>query len=275
MVLDLDKKTEQGSMQTSTVKPLLKTEEGFGGEATCVVVYSDKTHVEYIYPLLNQLEVTLDNRGFNPKRLGDEIRSSEDYLETLEKMVNNCSLGLIIFDGFRPNVLFEFGYLKAMKKPVIILQSEDAEINIKTLFRRASDSGLTSTMFQRLCDPKLDVPFHLSDFAGKHISRIDWKAKDTDPLHPAKVLWTEINKKKSEIISETLRIKTKKLSKKQEVELLKPIMEVIGLYHSDRVSVSIERIRKLHCQVKTIANTKKFKIPIEINKMIISVYEKK
>jgi|GEM_PF-1282068 tetratricopeptide (TPR) repeat protein len=262
-------------MQTSVVKSLLKTEKGFGGEATCLIIYSDKTHVEYINPLLNQLEVTLEHRGFNPKRLGEEIRSSQDYLEILEKMANNCSLGLIILDGFRPNILFEFGYLKAKGKPVIILQSEDAVINIKTLFRRTSDSGLTSAMFLRLSNPKLDVPFHLSDFAGKHVTRIDWKVKDTDPLHPTQVLQAEINKKKSEIINETLRIKTRNLSKKQEAELLKPIIEIISLYYSDRISVSIERIQELHCQIKAIAKTKKFKIPIEINNMIISVYEKK
>jgi tetratricopeptide (TPR) repeat protein len=275
VTVDLDKKTRQGLIQKSVIKSLPKTAESLWGEANCLIVYSDKSHVEYIYALLNQLEAKLEQRGFNPKRLGDEIRSSEDYLDTLETMVDNCSLGLIILDGFRPNILFEFGYLKAKRKPIIILQSEDAVINVKTLFRRNIDSGLTLRQFAKLCNPKLDVPFHFSDFAGKHVSRVDWKAIDTDPLHPAQVLQLEINKKKTEIINETLQIKTKNLSKKQEVELLKPIVELISLYHSDRISVSIERIQKLHLEIKDIAKTKNFKIPNEINNMIISVYEKK
>lgn len=275
MVLNLDKKIEQGSMQMSASKSLFKITRGFRGEAVCLIVYSDKAHVEYIYPLLEQLEGVLEKKGFNPKRLGDEIRSSEDYLEKLETMTNNCSLGLIILDGFRPNVLFEFGYLKAKRKPIIVLQSKDALINIKNLFREISDSGLTSTQFRRLCNPKVDVSFHLSDFAGKHVSKMDWKAKDTDPLHPSRVLLTEIDKKKREIINETVRVKTKNLSKMQETELLKPIIEVISLYYSDKTSLPIEHIQNLYSSIKDIANTKNLKTPIEVYMMIVSVYEKK
>lgn len=166
------------------------------GEAVCLVVYSDQTHVEYIYSLLFQLEKVLKDKGFDAKRLGDEIRSSDDYLEILEKMVDSCALGLIILDGFRPNVLFEFGYLKAKKKPIIILQSTEAQINVKTLYRKIEDSGLTLAQFRnKLFNPKLDVKFHLSDFAGKHISFINWQSKDSDPLHPTQVLTTEIDKK--------------------------------------------------------------------------------
>ena len=175
------------------------------GEAECLVVYSDQTHVEYVYSLLFQLEKVLKDKGFDAKRHGEEIRSSDDYLETLEKLVDNCVLGLIILDGFRPNILFEFGYLKAKTKPIIILQSTEAKINVKTLYKKIKDSGLTSAQFRnRLSNPKLDIKFHLSDFAGKHISFMNWQSKDSDPLHPTQVLNTEIDKKIKEIIEETI-----------------------------------------------------------------------
>jgi tetratricopeptide (TPR) repeat protein len=262
-------------MQVGAAKSLLKRNSSIQGEAICLVIYSDKAHVEYIYALLDQIDLVLEKNGFNPKRLGDEIRSSEDYLEKLETIVNNCSLGLIILDGFRPNVLFEFGYLKAKNKPIIILKSDDAAINIKTLFRETSDSGLTSKQFRGLCNPKVDVSFHLSDFAGKHVSKIDWKTQEKDPLHPSQVLLKEINKKKREIIDETIRIKTMNISKKQEKELLKPIIEVISLYYADKTSLKIESIQNLYSSIKDIANTKNLKPPIEIYRMIVSIYEKK
>jgi tetratricopeptide (TPR) repeat protein len=189
-------------------------------------------------------------------------------------MANNCSLGLIILDGFRPNVLFEFGYLKAKSKPIIILQSVDAQINLKSLFRAISDSGLTSTQFRRLCNPKLDVSFHLSDFAGKHVSKMDWKTKDADILHPSRVLLKEIEKRKREIIDETVQVKTKNLSKTQEKEMLKPIIEVISLYYSDNSSLPIEHIQNLYSDIKNIAKAKNLKPPVEIYRMIISIYEK-
>jgi tetratricopeptide (TPR) repeat protein len=274
-VSHLDEKIEKGFMQTRVTKSPLELGNGFRGEAVCLIVYSDKDHVEYIYSLLFQLEKVLEDRGFNPQRLGDEIRSSEDYLETLEKMVDNCALSIVILDGFRPNVLFEFGYIKARKKPIVILQSTVAQINIKTLYREIKDSGLTPTQFsKRLCNPKLDVSLHLSDFAGKHISYTDWRAKDTDPLHPSRVLLKEIQKKRKEIIEETVRVKTKTLPKTLQTEMLEPIIEVIGYYHSGKSEVPIDYIGSLYSKIKDLTKTHNIKPPIEIYDMISTIYIK-
>lgn len=263
-------------MQTRPAGSKFKVTKGSQNEAVCLMVYSEKTHVEYIYPLLSQLEDILEEKGFKPKRLGDEIRNSEDYLETLESMVEDCSLALIVLDGFRPNVLFEFGYLKGKKKPIIVLQSRDAQINIKTLYRDTDDSGLTPTQFhRRLSNPKLDVSFHLSDFAGKHVTKIDWRLKETDPLHPSRVLPNEIRKKREEIIAETVRIRTKNFSENQEKELVKPIIEIASLYYSEKSSVSVKRIETLYSRIRNLTKTQNLKPPIEIYGMISSILERK
>ena len=117
---------------------------GFQRELLCFIAYSSGRHVRYIDPLLeDRIESVLRERNFSPKRLGGEIRSGEDYLNKLEEVIDDCVLGVVILDGFRPNVLFEFGFLLGKGKPVIILQSIDAEINIKTLYRNWEDTGLT------------------------------------------------------------------------------------------------------------------------------------
>jgi hypothetical protein len=119
---------------------LQKTE----GELSSLIVYSEKQHVNYVYTILDSIETHLENIGYKVNRLGDQIRSGQNYLNKLEQLIDNCVLGIIILDGLRPNVLFEFGFLIGKQKPVIILQSRDAYIGIKTLYKDFKDSGLSN-----------------------------------------------------------------------------------------------------------------------------------
>ena len=130
----------------------------------------------------------MKNSGFYPQRLGDEIKSTEDYLGKLEELIENAVLGIVILDAFRPNVLFEFGFLKGKKKPIILLQSKDTVINVKTLYKLWQDSGLSEKQFNMLKNPRIDCPSHFSDIAGKHIAYIDCYARESDPNHPSVVL---------------------------------------------------------------------------------------
>jgi hypothetical protein len=143
---------------------------------------------------------------FKPERLGDEIRSSEGYLEKLESMIEKCVLGVVILDGFRPNVLFEFGFLTGKKKPIIILQSKGAKINIKSLYIpieiACEKAGLTKGQFDKMKDPLIDPSKHLSDFGGKHIAYFDWKARESSLDHPTVVLKNELKKNKIQLDKE-------------------------------------------------------------------------
>jgi len=158
------------------------------GELPCVLVYSDRLHVDHIYVLLSQLEEVLETRGFRPIRLGDEIRSTEEYLCKLESIVGDCALGVVVLDGFRPNVLFELGFLLGKKIPTIVMQSRDAQISVRTLYESRKDSGLTETAFKRLENPPIDLKKQLSDFGARHVAYVDWKTKKGDPRYPQVVL---------------------------------------------------------------------------------------
>jgi nucleoside 2-deoxyribosyltransferase len=99
------------------------------GEIPCLLVYSDEKHVKYINEILSIAEDKLRDEGFKPQRLGKEIRSDEDYLEKITSLMNSSALVVIILDGLRPNVIFEFGFAKAKQKPIIILKSKKSIIN--------------------------------------------------------------------------------------------------------------------------------------------------
>lgn len=263
---------EKGSLEISQKIPFESIKES-QCEQVCLIIFSEKVHVKYIYSLLFPIEIVLQEQGLCPQRLGDKIRSSEDYLETLENMVERCSLALIILDGFRPNVLFEFGYIKAKRKPIIILQSKDAKINIKTLYREIGYSGLSPKYFKMLCNPKIDASFHLSDFGGKHISYIDGEAKTTDDFHPSNVLKKELLNKKGQIAKETTRIKTKALPPTMQMEVLESIIEVFGYYYT-KAKVPIEKIEELYSKLKGLTEIHDMKPLIEIYDMLSSIYIK-
>ena len=71
------------------------------------------------------------------------------------RAAKDCVLGIVILDGFRPNVLFEFGVLMGLEKPVVLLKDKNAEINIKTLYGDITNqnckkvTGLTLSKFER------------------------------------------------------------------------------------------------------------------------------
>jgi len=246
---------------------------GFQKELSCFIVYSSDPHVRYIDPLLeDRIETVLRESKFSPQRLSDEIRSGEDYLKKLVEVVDDCVLGVVILDGFRPNVLFEFGYLLGKGKPVIILQSKDAEINIKTLYGSERDSGLTSRQFQQLRNPQIDVGFHLSDFAGKHLAFIDPMASRKDADHPSTVLRSELNQKEDEIFEEVKRVTSRGISERDLESLIDPIAQIVRNYVSDAVTCDVDEIDKLYSQVKSVVGRK---VPYNVYSMIASTYASK
>ncbi|MFX0097485.1 MAG: hypothetical protein ACFE7E_06980 [Candidatus Hodarchaeota archaeon] len=267
-------------MSSSRSRVDIETEITVEGELSCVIMYSEKRHVEYIYPLLSQIESLLRDKGFRPQRLGSEIRSGEDYLNKLEEMIEDCVLGIVILDGFRPNVLFEFGFLKGKKKPTIILQSKGAYISLKTLYKSTEDSGLREDTFKnRLKGPPIDVTYHFSDFAGKHIGYIDWTAKETEPDHPSVILANELEKYKNQIFEETRKVKTRNmpsdLPSSSLQEFLQPLMDIIKYYYADASEFDTKELERAYSQLRSIGQKYKFQVPADIYSMIAATYVSK
>lgn len=204
-----DEKEEGSNKSIGKDEVKSKSENIIEGELSCIIIFSDEKHVEYINTVISYMESILKTEHFRPQRLGDEIRSTEDYLKTLENMVEKCVLGVIILDGFRPNVLFEFGFLKGKEKPIIILQSKDACINVKSLYIPYGEScdkaGLTKHQFDKLKNPLIDLSKHLSDFGGKHVAYFDWRVRESNVNHLSVVLKDELKKNRIQVNKEIER----------------------------------------------------------------------
>jgi len=241
-------------------------------ELSSVLVYSSARHVDYINLLLSLLEPVLRGSNLNPQRLGDEIRSGEDYLEKIEKMIDDCVLGVVILDGFRPNVIFEFGMLRGKRKPIIVLQSNDAYINIKTLYSSRKEAGLSKGEFRKLRHPKIVISRHLSDFAGKHIAFFDWRVEESDSRHLVVVLKEELKKNMRQIMEETEKVKTRDIPPEYRQEFLEPLIKVIRYYYADVSECDVEELKSSYDQINLIAQKHVFQIPYEVFSMIAATF---
>lgn len=241
------------------------------GELPCLIVYSDQRHVDYINHILSQLERALTENGFKPQRLSHEIWSGEDYLNKIIELTDKCVLAIVILDGFRPNVLFEFGLLRGKLKPVIILKSKRAVINIKTLFRTTQDSGLTEEEFKKLDDPIIDSPFHLSDFAGKHVSPIDRDASEEGQHHPSVVLKKELAKNRSIIEEEIKTVKSKGIDADILHDILPSLFKVITFYTGSS-TFDIDELIETHEELASIANKHGTTLTPDIESMVGATY---
>ena len=117
----------------------------------CILVYSSYAHVNHIKFILDLVKEYLVNNGFRIVLLNDVAKDLSLYSEEFLRAARNCVLGIVILDGFRPNVLFEFGVLIGLEKPVVLLRDKNAEINIKTLYEDINDQNCKKGLLAILC----------------------------------------------------------------------------------------------------------------------------
>ena len=104
------------------------------GLIPCLLVYPDKKHVKYVHQITNYIEELLQELGFSVKKLSDETLPDEHFGESFESLAEKCALAVVVFDGFRPNVLFEYGYLRGIGKVILPIKNHTASIAVRSLY---------------------------------------------------------------------------------------------------------------------------------------------
>lgn len=242
----------------------------------CFVVYSDQAHVEYIFNLINPLKQVLEKHRLEPRLLGDGIRSGDGYLEKLSEFIDEAVLGIVILDGLRPNVAFEFGFLKGRNKPTIILQSRNSSINIKTLYQNQIESGLEPRYFPRLNNPKLNAAKQLSDFAGRHIAFIEKHAKDTDEMHITKVLEKELELiKLQELIINNQKNNSSQFLHGDLLSETTPDIVKLSTMNSDIEHSKVHEIDNIVTSIKNTFEKFNSRIPMTLIRLMAETYYSK
>lgn len=110
------------------------------------------------------------------------LKSGTSQLEQIEEKISNCAFAIVCLDGLRPNVVCEYGYIRGIKKPAILLKKEQATVDLLSIIGPSAPIGFAN--------PPLDVNSHLSNL--KDVNYAAWY--DDDPLKSAKVIWDEYEK---------------------------------------------------------------------------------
>ncbi|MFX0102222.1 MAG: hypothetical protein ACFFCS_21835 [Candidatus Hodarchaeota archaeon] len=170
----------------------------------CFIVYASKCHVDYIDDILTIISKTLINFDFEPVILGEEIRSTKGYYEEVFSEIQRSRFGIVILDGLRANVTFEFGLLYGLKKPIIVLKSQNAQVNIENLYSKEEKQKYKKKRwFKSILNPRLDIITQFSDYGGRHYCVFSRTLKETDQMSLKHRLEDELEKILSEIQEQT------------------------------------------------------------------------
>lgn len=110
-----------------------------------------------------------------------------DQHSQIVELVKDCAFAVVVLDGLRPNVTYEYGLLVAHQKPTILLQEESATVDIKSLVGETVSIGVNP--------PVLSVDAHFSDIKGVNYAK--WSR--LKPADTIRTVWQEYRKKKSNI----------------------------------------------------------------------------
>jgi hypothetical protein len=167
------------------------------------LVYPDPKHATNVQLIINYLEELLRRWGFDVNKLCEKTPPDEHFGENFERLVEKCVLGIVILDGFRPNVLFEYGYLRGNGRVVLPIQHCDARIAIKSLYSLSdhaseaeirNQTGLTQAQFNNLKEPLIGYFRQLSDRHGINVIEVDCNVELASEKHPKNKIDAELKK---------------------------------------------------------------------------------
>lgn len=252
------------------------------GEKPCILVYSSYAHVGHIKRTLDDIEEYLENNGFRIVFLKDEARDLSTYSGEFLRAARDCVLGVVILDGFRPNVLFEFGVLMGMEKPVVLLKDKEAEINIKTLYGEIGNpnckrkTGLSFSIFQSLKNPLIEMRSfsQFSDLSMK-ISEYDHEASKKEERHISKLLSSNIDNIRTEIEKEEEKILRGKEPASMSDRFAEIYQEYVGRLYSLAFSsgLEVEDVDTILSDFQKLEGESGNKMPSRIYSLIASLYK--
>lgn len=253
------------------------------GEISCFLVYSDRKHVEYINNILNPIREFLDQNGFKVRLLSEVTPGEEHYGQVFEDIVEQCALGVIILDGFRPNVIYEYGYLRGKNKPIIAIQDKNACIAIKSIIKsnetiinnKKKYCGLTKKMVDDLKEPPIGFFTQLSDRAGVKVIVVDRNASLGSSDHLKNILKKEIKLLMPKIIEEWENIILKPISNNTKPEILHRVRDnthKILEYYSGIKNFTIEEVKSISQELENLEKEATIEVPPQLYDMIGFLY---
>jgi len=130
-----------------------------------------------VYLIHAGLEGRLDNpvdiiRGALRERFSfnvttnDQLDRDLDYRAKLLSTLKKSIFVIVILDGLTPTVTFEYGLAVSLNKPIIVMRSQNADIDVRSLY---SDKELNEDPVQKAPQPKLNYLAHLPGLVDEQV----------------------------------------------------------------------------------------------------------
>lgn len=160
----------------------------------CLIVFSSReSHIEIA---IDCIEMIIGKKyKYQVIRLDKYLSSQDSQYEEIFNIINECSIGVVILDGFRPNVFFEYGILKGLKKPCIVFKEINAKIDVLGFYK---DIGLS----KKIENPSIDMDKHFSDVKDRFYVTYD----KNNPKEIREKVNDEMVKLKQQIEDEYIRM---------------------------------------------------------------------
>ncbi|MFH1676294.1 MAG: tetratricopeptide repeat protein, partial [bacterium] len=88
----------------------------------------------------------------------DQLGKTTDYRKNLQEAIQGSIFVVAVLDSLTPSLAFELGLAVSVGKPLIVLKSHNAEIDVRGLY---SDKELKNDSVQKAPQPKLNYLAHL------------------------------------------------------------------------------------------------------------------
>jgi len=91
---------------------------------------------------------------FDVVRTPSCLTSGGSQLDQIGRLIGECAFAIVILDGLRPNVVFEYGMIHGLKKPTILLKEIDAIVDLTTYLRQPAPGPAMIDLDNQFSDVK-------------------------------------------------------------------------------------------------------------------------
>lgn len=147
---------------------------------SCFVSYSTR---EPTGSLLTVLVWEVFRVDYEVRLTPSALVSGVGQLRQIEKQISDCKFGVVCLHGLRPNVIHEWGYLRGLNKPTIVLTQDGATVDVTSILVPSAPPNISN--------PALVVDTHLSNL--KDVNRRTWYPGD--PVRSVRIIWEEYKKR--------------------------------------------------------------------------------
>src|SRR5258708_13743934 len=141
-------------------------EGGAGGGGAKAALFFSYSTAEPTHYLLSTLIWIVFHNDYTLRFTLSSLTSGQSQLKEIERQIRECTFAVVCLERLRTNCIQEYGYMRGIEKPVILLKEKNATVDVRHFL---GTSGLEAS---NPANPPLLMDSHLSNL--KDINYAKW-----------------------------------------------------------------------------------------------------